>query len=38
VARSAPAGSKNAMVDLKEDFELAAEWRRAVAVEHPSDV
>jgi hypothetical protein len=37
VARSAPAGSKNAMVDLKEDFELAAEWRRAVAVEHPSD-
>ena len=25
------------MVDLKEDFELAAEWRRAVAVEHPSD-
>ena len=25
------------MVDLKEDFELTAEWRRAVAVEHPSD-
>jgi hypothetical protein len=27
----------SAIVDLKEDFELAAEWRRAVAVEHPSD-
>ena len=25
------------MVDLKEDFELAAEWQRAVAVEHPND-